>query len=322
MPGVCRFVFRRGSQDDRFRGSYRNSRARAGRCEPSTLAVRSQPECKERSATRSPSGRCDPGARRRRAGHGYGVPNCACMARRHGTALSQLATDQRRPDDDRCGSDQRTARDRGLREPHRAQPFRCGRGRSRGDRSCGFAAGIYRRDRRRISSAARFVSPVRRRDLAGGPTGLFRDAGRLPFVSTAVGHSRRRRARTDRRRHRADNHANAVQRLVFYGMLLLVGLVVKNGIYCSTPPIGAEAEGTDVTEALVLARARTATADLDDDVCRDRRIAAAGIRHRRGRGDGTAVGDRGRRRLLDGDVLHAGTDPGAVCGVYRQEVPA
>ena len=103
----------------------------------------------------------------------------------------------------------------------------------------------------------------------------------------------------------------------FMGLLLLVGVVVKNGILLIDVANRRRGEGAGVADALCRRRQNAFASDRHDHAGGNRWPPSARIGHRPGRGDGAAISDRGDRRPLDGHHLHARRHPGALRSVRR-----
>ena len=101
------------------------------------------------------------------------------------------------------------------------------------------------------------------------------------------------------------------------GLILLVGLVVKNGIMLLdfSEKLHEEGEPFDVGDRA--RRPHPPAADPDDDVLHAVRAAAAGARPRRGRRAAEAAGARRHRRPGAVDAGHAARRAGTLRG--RQE---
>ena len=114
--------------------------------------------------------------------------------------------------------------------------------------------------------------------------------------------------------------------IAFIGILLLIGIVKKNGIMLVDFALQAERDGGMSVHDAALAAARSISPDSDDDACRDFRRAAARLRNRDRRRTPASARHHHRRRIAaqpGADARHDAGDDLLMSRLRRKKpVPA
>jgi len=116
----------------------------------------------------------------------------------------------------------------------------------------GDSRGLWRYVRR----AAEIVQGSSRRARTGGGAGVYRPAGRISDLCRAHGDSGVGAALDVGRVFRAPGHGDDVQHLLVHGLIMVIGIVAKNGILLLDADERYRAEGYSAHDAMIEAGAR------------------------------------------------------------------